>query len=103
VTSAGPYANHLQFAPDRQPHQQLINQFFTGRMLFLVADRTEMQLVATSHAAAHTWHQYRNTKEEDEHWNKNQNKKKFCHKVSVLPLLQCSVARNSCSDITDQV
>jgi len=26
VASAGPYANHLQFDPDRQPHQYLITQ-----------------------------------------------------------------------------
>jgi len=30
VASAGPYANHLQLAPDKQPHQQLITQFFTA-------------------------------------------------------------------------
>jgi len=27
VASAGPYADHLQLAPDRQPHQHLITQF----------------------------------------------------------------------------
>ena len=31
VESAGPHANNLHLAP----HQHLINQFFTGRMLFL--------------------------------------------------------------------
>jgi len=36
VASAGPYANNLQLAPDRQPHQHLITHFFTGRMLFLM-------------------------------------------------------------------
>jgi len=35
VASAGPYANHLHLAPDRQPRQYLITQFFTGRMNFL--------------------------------------------------------------------
>ena len=28
VASAGPCVNHLYFAPDRQPHQYLIIQFF---------------------------------------------------------------------------
>ena len=32
VASAGPYANNL--APDRQPYQHLVTQFFTGLMLF---------------------------------------------------------------------
>ena len=27
VASAGPHANNLHLAPDRQPHQQLIAQF----------------------------------------------------------------------------
>jgi len=35
VASAGPYANNLHLAPDRQPHQHLITQLFTGQMLFL--------------------------------------------------------------------
>ena len=35
VASARPYANHLHFAPDRQPCQHLITQVFTGRMPFL--------------------------------------------------------------------
>jgi len=34
VASAEPYANHLHLTPDRQPHQHLITEFFTGRMLF---------------------------------------------------------------------
>jgi len=34
VASAGPYAS-LHLAPDRQPHQHLTTQFFTGRMPFL--------------------------------------------------------------------
>jgi len=33
---AGPYANHLHLAADRQPCQHLITQFFAGRMLFLM-------------------------------------------------------------------
>jgi len=28
VASAGPYANNLHLAPDRRPHQHLINQFY---------------------------------------------------------------------------
>jgi len=36
MASAGPYPNHLHPALDRQPRQQLITQFFTGRMLFLM-------------------------------------------------------------------
>jgi len=35
LASAGPYENHLHLAPDTQPCQHLIAQFFTGRMLFL--------------------------------------------------------------------
>ena len=27
VASAGPYANNMHLAPDRQPHQHLITQF----------------------------------------------------------------------------
>ena len=34
VASAGPYANNLHLASDRQSHQHLIAQIFTGRMLF---------------------------------------------------------------------
>jgi len=36
VPTAGPYANHLHFATDRQPHQ---HHFLTGWMLFLVPNR----------------------------------------------------------------
>ena len=39
VASAGPYANKLHLAPDRLPHQHLITQFFTGRMLFLTPNQ----------------------------------------------------------------
>jgi len=39
VASAGPYANHLHLTPERQPHQHLITQFFTGRMLFLTSNK----------------------------------------------------------------
>jgi len=35
VASAGPYANNLHLAPDSEPHEHLITQFFTGQMLFL--------------------------------------------------------------------
>jgi len=35
VPSAGPYANNMHLTPDRQPHQHLITQFFTGQMPFL--------------------------------------------------------------------
>ena len=41
VASAGPYANNLHLAPDRLPHQHLITQFFTGRMLFQPSQSTE--------------------------------------------------------------
>ena len=33
------YANHLHLAPDRWPHQHLINQFCTGRVLFLMPNQ----------------------------------------------------------------
>jgi len=36
VASAEPYANNLHLAPDRQPHQQLITQFFYR--LYALAD-----------------------------------------------------------------
>jgi len=39
VASAGPYANNLHLDPDRKPHQHLITQFFTGRMLFLTPNQ----------------------------------------------------------------
>jgi len=39
VASAGPCANNLHLAPDRLPHQHLITQFFTGRMLFLMPNQ----------------------------------------------------------------
>jgi len=39
VVSAGPYANNLYLAPDRKPHQHLITEFFTGRMLFLMPNQ----------------------------------------------------------------
>jgi len=39
VASAGPCANHLHLAPDRQPRQHLITQFFTRRMLFLTPNQ----------------------------------------------------------------
>jgi len=39
VASAGSYANNLHLAPDRLPHQHLITQFFTGRMLFLTPNQ----------------------------------------------------------------
>jgi len=35
VASAGAYANHLHFIPDRKLCQHLITQFFTGWILFL--------------------------------------------------------------------
>jgi len=35
VASAGQYANNLHLAPDRQPHQHVVTQFFTGRVFFL--------------------------------------------------------------------
>jgi len=39
MASTGPYANNLYLTPDRQPLQQLIAQFFTGRMLFLTPNQ----------------------------------------------------------------
>ena len=39
VVAAGPYANNLHLAPDRQPHRHLITQFFTGRMFFLTPNQ----------------------------------------------------------------
>jgi len=48
TASSGPHANHLHLAPDRQP--QLITQFFTDRMLFLVKALTANQAVFTSHS-----------------------------------------------------
>jgi len=39
AASAGPYANHLHLAPDRQPNQHLIIRFFTGRMFFLMRNQ----------------------------------------------------------------
>ena len=39
VASAGPRANNLHIAPDRQPHQHLINSMFTGQMLFLTPNQ----------------------------------------------------------------
>ena len=39
VASARSYANKLQLAPDTQPRQHLISQFFTGWMLFLMPNQ----------------------------------------------------------------
>ena len=39
VASAGPYANYLHLAPDRQPCQHFINHFFTDWMLFLTPNQ----------------------------------------------------------------
>jgi len=39
VASAGPYANHLHLAPDREPRQHLITQFLTAWMLFLTSNQ----------------------------------------------------------------
>jgi len=39
VASAGPYANKLHLAPERQPRQQPISQFFSGRVLFLTPNQ----------------------------------------------------------------
>jgi len=36
VASAGPYANHSHLAPERQPCQHLIIQFFAGWMVFMM-------------------------------------------------------------------
>jgi len=37
--SAGPYANHLHLVPDKLPLQDLVTQFFTGWMLFLMPNQ----------------------------------------------------------------
>jgi len=39
MASAGPYANNLHLTADRQPHQHLITQFFTGQMHFLMPNQ----------------------------------------------------------------
>ena len=44
VASAGPYANNLHLAPDRKPHQHLITQKFTGRMLFLTPNQQRQSI-----------------------------------------------------------
>jgi len=51
--SAGQYVNNLHLAPDRQPHQHLITNFFTGRMLFLVPNQ---QCQSTEGMGAHHTH-----------------------------------------------
>jgi len=33
AASAGPYANNLHLAPERQPHQHLIAQFLQARLI----------------------------------------------------------------------
>jgi len=52
VASAGPYANNLHLAPDRQPHQHLIT-IFTGRMPFLTPNQhvTAMKAIQYKHVA----------------------------------------------------
>ena len=49
VASAGPYANHLHLAPDRQVCQHLIIQFFTGQMLFLTPNHQCQSTEDTCH------------------------------------------------------
>jgi len=41
VASTGPYAKSfaLLYAPDRQPHQHRITQFFTGWVLFMMPNQ----------------------------------------------------------------
>jgi len=39
VASAGPYANNLHLTLDSKPHQHVIIQFFTGRVLFLMPNQ----------------------------------------------------------------
>ena len=39
VASAEPYANNRHLAPDKWPHQHLITQFFTSRVLFLTPNQ----------------------------------------------------------------
>ena len=47
VASAGSYAS-LYLAPDRQPHQHLTTQFFTGRMPFLPLNQQRQSTEGTS-------------------------------------------------------
>ena len=54
VASAGPYANNLHLAPDRQPHQHLITQIFIGRMLFLMPSHVRA-LKATQSIEGSVW------------------------------------------------
>ena len=39
VTSAGPYANHLHLASEREPRQYLTTRFFAGQMPFLLLNQ----------------------------------------------------------------
>jgi len=47
VASAGPYANNLRLASDIKPHQHLITQFFTGRMLILMPNQQSQRTEGT--------------------------------------------------------
>jgi len=48
VASAGPYANHLHLAPDRQPRQHLITPSFTGQNAL-----SDTQPTASNHCECH--------------------------------------------------
>jgi len=48
VASAEPYANSQHLTPDRYPHQHLITQFFTCRMLFLILNQQFQSLEGLS-------------------------------------------------------
>ena len=43
VASAGPYANNLHLAPDRQPHVHH-HSIFTGRMLFMMTNQQRQSI-----------------------------------------------------------
>ena len=50
VASAGPYANNLHLAPDRQPHQHLV--IITGQMLLLVGNKQTVRQLCIADSSA---------------------------------------------------
>jgi len=48
VALARPYANNVHLAQDRYPHQHLITQFLTGRMLFLTPNQHNVKAMTAS-------------------------------------------------------
>jgi len=51
VASAGQYANNLHLAPDREPHQHVIAQVFTGRMHFATPNQQRQSTEGTTIAS----------------------------------------------------